>query len=234
MQSGSRALVIGQDVCWRARVLAALVPTSLATEALASGREALDRLDASVKLLVIAPQTSDVSGLALCRHLREHPGGAVLAVVLVSAHADEMDRVLAFENGADDFVPEPFSARELAARVRAILRRRAQRGTVRAADELELGPLRLDLVACLAEVSGRRVRLTLREFEVLKQLALSGGRVVRRSELLRDPTGEPNGSERLVDTYVKSIRSKLGNARNLIETVRGVGYRLDGKATEPE
>jgi DNA-binding response OmpR family regulator len=90
--------------------------------------------------------------------------------------------------------------------------------------------LKLDLLAGVAELDGRRVRLTLREFEVLKHLALSGGRVVRRTELLRALDGEPHVSERLVDTHVKSIRSKLGEARDLIETVRGVGYRFDPKA----
>jgi DNA-binding response OmpR family regulator len=230
MTEGVRALVIGESAEWRARVAAALAPAALACEGLDSGLEALDRLDPSVQLLVIGARTSDVSGLALCRRVRELPGGDGLTLVLVSGHADEMDRILAFENGADDFVPEPFSARELAARVRAILRRRKQRSAPRRASELELGMLKLDLLAGVAELDGRRVRLTLREFEVLKHLALSGGRVVRRTELLRALDGEPQVSERLVDTHVKSIRSKLGEARDLIETVRGVGYRFDPKA----
>ena len=229
MAENNRALVIGEAAEWRERILAALGPASLSGEALASGLEALDRLDPSVKLLLLSAQTSDVSGLALCRRVRELPEGDAFTVVLVSSHADEMDRILAFENGADDFVAEPFSPREFAARVRAILRRRSQRASPRPAAEVELGPLRLDLIAGVAELSGQRVRLTLREFDVLKQLALSGGRVVRRSELLRAIDGEPRVSERLVDTHVKSIRSKLGSARDLIETVRGVGYRFDAK-----
>jgi two-component system phosphate regulon response regulator PhoB len=229
MAEGVRALVIGESAEWRARIAAALAPASLACEGLESGLEALSRLEPAVKLLVIGAHTSDVSGLALCRRVRELPGGEALTLVLVSAHADEMDRILAFENGADDFVAEPFSARELAARVRAILRRRSQRSAPREAGEVELGMLKLDLLAGVAELDGRRVRLTLREFEVLKHLALSGGRVVRRAELLQALDGEPHVSERLVDTHVKSIRSKLGGARDLIETVRGVGYRFDPK-----
>lgn len=224
-----RAWAIGEPRDWRERVRAALEPAAFSVEELASGRQALHRLDGATLLLVVASATSDLSGLAFCRRVRELPSGDAYTIVLVSALCDEMERILAFENGADDFVAEPFSARELAVRVRAILRRRSQRESPRLADELEFGPLRLDLVAGVAELSGQRVRLTLREFEVLKYLALSGGRVVRRAELLGARRGEQQASERLVDTHVKSIRSKLGEARDLIETVRGVGYRFDPK-----
>jgi DNA-binding response OmpR family regulator len=161
--------------------------------------------------------------------VRELSGGDAYTVILVSTLSDEMDRILAFENGADDFVAEPFSAREFAARVRAILRRRRQRAAPRPAGELEFGLLRLDLAAGVAAIDGRRVRLTLREFEVLRHLATSGGRVVRRGELLRALDGEAHASERLVDTHVKSIRSKLGAAREMIETVRGIGYRFEAR-----
>jgi DNA-binding response OmpR family regulator len=224
-----RALVVGESAEWRGRILAALALASLPGDGVETGRDALAKLDATTALVVLAERAIDASGLALCRRLREAAGGDALAIVIVSDHAEEMDRVLAFENGADDFVAEPYSSRELAARVRAILRRRGQRGTPRPADEVALGVLRLDLLSGVAEVRGRRVRLTLREFEVLKQLALSGGRVVRRAELLRSLDGEESRSERLVDTHVKAIRRKLGEARELIETVRGVGYRFDAK-----
>jgi DNA-binding response OmpR family regulator len=232
MAERNRAFAIGEPAGWRERVCTALAAASIEIEAFASAREALEKLDGSVQLLVVAAHTADVSGVALCRRVRELPGGESLTLLVVSSLADEMDRVLAFENGADDFVAEPFSPRELAARVRAILRRRQQRARPLPAGELEAGALRLDLVAGVAEVNGRRVRLTLREFEVLKHLALNGGRVVRRIELLRALDGEPHASERLVDTHVKSIRSKLGAARELIETVRGVGYRFDVSGRE--
>jgi two-component system phosphate regulon response regulator PhoB len=224
-----RALVVGENVEWRGRILAALSLASLSGDGVESGRDALAKIDTATTLVVLGERAIDASGLALCRRLREAAGGDGLAIVIVSDRAEEMDRVLAFENGADDFVAEPYSARELAARVRAILRRRGQRGAPRPADEVALGVLRLDLLSGIAEVRGRRVRFTLREFEVLKQLALSGGRVVRRTELLRSLDGDEARSERLVDTHVKAIRRKLGEARELIETVRGVGYRFDAK-----
>jgi two-component system, OmpR family, phosphate regulon response regulator PhoB len=232
MTERNRAFAIGEPAEWRESVCSALSAVSLGVEPFASGKQALDRLDETVPLIVVAAQTADVSGVALCRRVRELPGGDGVTIIVLSSLCDEMDRVLAFENGADDFVAEPFSARELAARVRAILRRRQQRAHPQPAGEIEAGALRLDLIAGVAEVSGHRVRLTLREFEVLKHLALNGGRVVKRGDLLRALDGEPNVSERLVDTHVKSIRSKLGDARDMIETVRGVGYRFDARGHE--
>jgi DNA-binding response OmpR family regulator len=227
MTQGNRAIVVGEPAEWREAIARALAGTSLEVEPFASGKKAMERFDASVQLVVVAGRTGDVSGVALARRLRELPDGEAVTIILVSAFAEEMDRILAFENGADDFVAEPYSAREFAARVRAILRRRQQRARPPRVEEVAAGPLRLDLAAGVAEVAGNRVRLTLREFEVLRHLALNEGRVVKRGELLRALDGEPHTSERLVDTHVKSIRSKLGEARDLIETVRGVGYRLD-------
>jgi two-component system, OmpR family, phosphate regulon response regulator PhoB len=224
-----RALIAGESPEWRDRVSAALAGIGVATEQFASGKKAVARLAGDVQLLVVASQTSDVGGVALCRRVRELPDTSGITLLVVSQLHDEMDRVLAFENGADDFVPDPFSPRELAARVRAILRRRQHRAQQRQPDEIESGALRLDLAGGLAELSGRRLHLTLRELQVLKHLVQAEGRVVRRGELLRELDGEPHANERLVDTHVKSIRSKLGEARDLIETVRGLGYRFDAR-----
>lgn len=222
-----RALIAGESSEWRTRIRAALGNASLDIEEFGSGKAALDRIGEDAQVLVVAAQTADVSGVALCRRVRELPLGDSIAVVVVSARADEMDRILAFENGADDFVSEPFSPREFAVRVRAILRRRQRSANAELGGEIEVGSLRLDLHGGVAELGGRRVRLTLREFEVLRHLVQNEGRVVRRVELLRALDGEANASERLVDTHVKSIRSKLGEARDFIETVRGIGYRFD-------
>jgi len=224
-----RALIAGESPEWRERVGAALAGVAVVTESFASGKKALARIADDVQLLVVATQTSDVGGIALCRRVRELPEASGLTIIVVSALGDEMDRILAFENGADDFVPDPFSAREFAARVRAILRRRQHGAQPKLSGEIECGGLRLDVAAGLAELNGRRLHLTLREFEVLKFLAQSEGRVVKRGELLRALDGEPHANERLVDTHVKSIRGKLGEERALIETVRGLGYRFDAR-----
>ncbi len=228
----ARVLVVGHSAEWRARISKALSGGPFVVEELTSGRKALEALakdPAEVELLLTDAHSSDVSGVALCRCVRELPGGDAITLVIVSALGDEMDRILAFENGADDFVTEPFFPRELAARVRSLTRRRRLPATREPRGELEAGVLRLDLRAGLVEVQGERVRLTQREFEVLRQLVLNEGRVVQRADLLRELTSEGRVSPRLIDTHVKSIRHKLGAARDFIETVRGVGYRFDAE-----
>ena len=150
-------------------------------------------------------------------------------MLLVSPWVDEMDRILAFECGADDFARDPFFPRELASRVQALLRRGRQPRVIAEEGEARVGPLRVDYRKSLVELEGRPVPLTWREFEVLRLLAQERGRVVRRVALLGLLLGAPDAaSPRLIDTYVKSIRKKLGSAGRLIETVRGVGYRFEG------
>jgi len=160
--------------------------------------------------------------------LSESENGAGPLVLLVSPWGDEMDRILAFECGADDFARDPFFPRELASRVQALLRRgRRPRSLALEEGETRVGPVRVDFRKSLVEMDGRPVPLTWREFEVLRLLAQERGRVVRRATLLGLLLGAPDAaSPRLIDTYVKSIRRKLGSAGSLIETVRGVGYRL--------
>jgi DNA-binding response OmpR family regulator len=224
-------LVAGASPSWLERVRGALVDAPLALEAEASGASALARIERApddVALVVLEAMLEDMSGLAFCRRLRESESGAAPLVLLVSPWGDEMDRILAFECGADDFARDPFFPRELASRVQALLRR-GRRPRALAVDEGEtrVGPVRVDFRKSLVEIEGRPVPLTWREFEVLRLLAQERGRVVRRAALLGLLLGAPDAaSPRLIDTYVKSIRRKLGSAGNLIETVRGVGYRL--------
>jgi DNA-binding response OmpR family regulator len=223
-----RVLIAGASREWTARVRAALAGGPLDLLEAASGAEALALLEREdgVALVVVEAQLEDMSGLALCRRVRESAaGGAVL--LLLSRWGDEMDRILAFECGADDFAQDPFFPRELASRVQALLRRGRRPRGLPEEGETQVGPLRVDLRKALVEMDGRPVSLTWREFEVLRLLAQERGRVVRRAELLGLLLGAPDAaSPRLIDTHVKSIRRKLGRAGSLIETVRGVGYRL--------
>jgi two-component system phosphate regulon response regulator PhoB len=176
---------------------------------------------------VLEALLDDMSGLAFCRRLRESESGASPLVLLVSPWVDEMDRILAFECGVDDFARDPFFPRELASRVQALLRRGRRPRVLPDEGETRVGPVRVDFRKSLVEMDGRPVPLTWREFEVLRLLAQEQGRVVRRGALLGLLLGAPDAaSPRLIDTYVKSIRKKLGSAGSLIETVRGVGYRL--------
>lgn len=223
-----RVLIAGASEEWTARVRAALAGGPLELLEATSGAAALAQLEREdgVTLMVSEAQLQDMSGLALCRRVRESEAGGSVLVLLVSRWTDEMDRILAFECGADDFAQDPFFPRELSSRVQALLRRgRRPRGPEEG--ETQVGPLRVDLRKALVEMDGRPVALTWREFEVLRLLAQERGRVVRRAELLGLLLGAPDAaSPRLIDTHVKSIRRKLGRAGSLIETVRGVGYRL--------
>ena len=209
---------------------AALTGGPLAVDVVSSGAAALARIDGApdaVALFVLEALLDDMSGLAFCRRLRESEAGASPLVLLVSPWVDEMDRILAFECGVDDFARDPFFPRELASRVQALLRRGRRPRVIANEGEARVGPVRVDFRKALVEMEGRPVPLTWREFEVLRLLAQEQGRVVRRATLLGLLLGAPDAaSPRLIDTYVKSIRKKLGGAGRLIETVRGVGYRL--------
>lgn len=225
-----RVSIVGGSPEWIARVRAALTGSPLELLEAANGAAALEQLDrenGGIALSVVDALLEDMSGLALCRRLRESEKGGSVLVLIVSRWVGEMDRILAFECGADDFAQEPFFPRELASRVQALLRRGRRPRVAEEDGEARFGPLRVDLRKALVEMDGRPVPLTWREFEVLRLLAQERGRVVRRSELLGLLLGSPDAaSPRLIDTHVKAIRRKLGSAGSLIETVRGVGYRL--------
>jgi DNA-binding response OmpR family regulator len=172
-----------------------------------------------VRLLVLDIGLPGIDGLELLRRL-----GGALPVVILSARDEVPDRVAGLELGADDYVPKPFSPRELTARVKAVLRRGAGRAQ-RSADPLTLGPVSLAPAAREVRVDGREVQLTLREFELLEYLMRNDGRVVGRDELLEAVWGFASpGQTRTVEVHVAQLRRKLGHPE-LIRTLRGVGYK---------
>ncbi len=160
------------------------------------------------------------------KRVREHPETRTKPVILVSGKDDEVDRVLAFELGADDFVAKPYSARELALRLRAVLRR-AQPQADQQTDRFQLDRLSIDVPSHETLVDGSAVALTALEFKLLVDLARHRGRVRSREKLLEAVWHHPSTLEtRTVDTHIKRLREKLGDVGREIETVRGVGYRL--------
>jgi len=176
---------------------------------------------------VIDLYLSDVSGFAMCRMLREEARTSGMPVLLVTGASVETERILALELGADDVVSRPFFPRELALRVRALIRRSRQNGEGQAMQVVEHGPIQLDLQKRLVRVNGQRVHLTDKELEVLLVLMRRPGRVFSRSELLERAWGVDRArTPRVVDTHVKGIRRKLGDDGALVESLRGVGYRL--------
>ncbi len=178
-------------------------------------------------LVVLDIMLPDLSGMEVCRSLRRSEKTRGVPILMLTARSDEVDRVVGFEVGADDYVTKPFSPRELVLRVRAILRRRASTPGETEEAVLVHGCLTLDVGRHEVEVDGEVVDLTSIEFKLLHDLMSRRGRVQSRDALLDRVWGYATGVEtRTVDTHVKRLREKLGRAGAYIETVRGVGYKL--------
>lgn len=167
----------------------------------------------------------DISGIEVCKKIKQNPASASIPVVMVTAKGEEVDRIVGFELGADDYVVKPFSVRELVLRVRSILRRAD--ASAQAPERFETGKLRVDRAAHRVWVEEREVALTALELRLLVMLYDRRGRVQSRELLLDEVWGaDTDVTARNVDTHVKRVREKLGAAGEYIETVRGVGYRF--------
>ena len=204
----------------------------------ASGAEALAQLRRRVPDLVLLDlMLPDLSGMEVCRAVKSDPRTRHVPVMMLTAKGEEVDKVVGFELGAEDYVTKPFSVRELVLRVKALLRRAAPAagagagtGSTPATAERDpepVGSIRVDLAAHRAYVAGEEVVLTPLEFRLLVTFMSRLGRVQSREQLLEDVWEMSSEIEtRTVDTHVKRLREKLGPARDLLETVRGIGYRL--------
>jgi two-component system phosphate regulon response regulator PhoB len=177
-------------------------------------------------LVLLDLMLPDAQGTDLCRRLKSDPSTRGVPVIMVTARGEEIDRVVGFELGADDYVVKPVGMRELVLRVNAVLRRSAP-AVPDENPQLEIGPLRVDGPAHRLFVDGREVVLTALEFRLLVALATRRGRVLSREALLDGVWGLHADIEtRTVDTMMKRLRDKLGAAGRYLETVRGVGYRF--------
>lgn len=200
-------------------------------EVVATGDAALESVSASVPdLVVLDLNLPTTSGFEVCRQLRNKPATARVPIIMLTARTSEGDRVRGLDLGADDYVTKPFSLRELSARVRAVLRRR-EPGPADGPADADLmyrgRHLTADFDAIAVEVDGRPVRLTKREFELLKCLVTNRNRVLSRDRLLEKVWQLPNHLEtRSVDVHIGRLRSKLGPAGAQIETLVGLGYRF--------
>src|SRR6266478_5967070 len=163
-----------------------------------------------------------MSGLEVCKILKSDTATAQMPILMLTAKAEEIDRIVGLEFGADDYVTKPFSPREVALRIRAILRRGEK-----PEETLQAGPISIDPGRHQIRVNGKRVHLTSLEFKLLRTLIQRRGRVQERDKLLNDVWGyESVIDTRTVDTHVRRLREKLGKAGDAIETVRGFGYKL--------
>ena len=184
-------------------------------------------------LIVLDLMLPDLSGTEVCRRLREHDRTRDLPVVMCTAKGSELDRVVGFEVGADDYVVKPYSVRELTLRIRALLRR-SQR-TETPGEPVRFGRLRLDRDAHRVWVDDVEVVLTALEFRLLTTLIARRGRVQTRDALLGDVWGvQPGLTTRTVDTHVRRLRKKLGEVADYVQTLRGVGYRFTTDLRERE
>ena len=193
-----------------------------------TGAEALARARSLLpNVVVLDLNLPDVSGMDVCRLLRADAETRDLPILMLTARGSEEDRVQGLELGADDYLGKPFSVRELVLRVEAVSRRR-QTGSAEAPNQrVEAGRIALDLDAHRCLVDGTELPLTLQEFRLLAYLIQGRGRVRTREELLADVwNASPELETRTIDTHVKRLRDKLGAAGDIIETVRGLGYRI--------
>jgi two-component system phosphate regulon response regulator PhoB len=179
----------------------------------------------SPELVILDLMLPDISGTEVCKSLKRDPKTHGIPVLMLTAKGEEVDRVVGFELGAEDYVVKPFSIRELLLRIDVILRR--SKGEQTGQPRIQFGRLRIDLEAHRVFVDGQEVELTAIEFKLLVTLHDRKNRVQSRTSLLDDVWGiEAEITTRTVDTHVKRLREKLGAADEYIETVRGVGYRF--------
>jgi DNA-binding response OmpR family regulator len=190
-----------------------------------TGEEGLEAARRGVDLVLLDLNLPGMDGLEVCRLIRRQTATAHVPIIIVSARAEEVDRVLGLEMGADDYVVKPFSFKELAARCRVALRR-AESGSAPAQAYRDEN-WEIEFEAYLVRYRGEEVRLTHKEFEIFRHLVERPGRIVTRERLLESVWGlDADVDERSIDAHIRRLRHKLGPAREHIETLVGLGYRF--------
>jgi two-component system phosphate regulon response regulator PhoB len=180
-------------------------------------------------LVILDLMLPGMDGLSVCKRLQRDPATADIPVIMLTAKGEEIDRIVGLELGAADYIVKPFSLREAALRVRAVLKREAARTKP---SLLRCGPITLDPSGHSARVDGNEVDLTVTEFRLLEELLQNRGRVRDREQILTAVWGHSfEGYSRTVDTHVRRLRAKLGEGAEMIETIRGLGYRAKGSAS---
>ncbi len=228
-----RVLACDDEEAIRELVSYNLAKEGFAVVSVSSGEEAIraarkDKPD----VIILDLMLPGISGLDVCRRLKEDPETARIPIIMLTAKTEDADVVLGLELGADDYVTKPFSPRVLAARVRAALRRRT------AADEPNVGGtvnaqgISLDPDRHEAFLDGAPLALSVTEFQILEFLARNPGRVFSRSQIISAVKGSSYPvTERSIDVQILSIRKKLGDRAEVVETVRGIGYRMRDERT---
>ena len=193
-----------------------------AADGLSALRQARQQAPALVVLDLMLP---GMTGLEVCRELKQDPATRHIPIIMLTAKAEEVDRIVGLELGADDYITKPFSPRELVLRTKSVIRRSAPQAE--AEDILKHGGIEVDRARHRVVVNGVPVEFTATEFNLLALLLERRGRVQSRNTLLNDVWGYENSIDtRTVDTHIRRVREKLGAAADCIETIRGFGYRV--------
>ena len=180
----------------------------------------------NLSLILLDLMLPDGSGLELCKKMKSDPDVQNLPIIILTAKDDEVDKVVGFEIGADDYVTKPFSVRELILRIKAVLKRGENKKDIVEIDR-QFGDLKIDIDSHEVYVDGELVNLTALEFKLLIQLVDRRGRVQSREQLLADVWGySAEVTTRTVDTHIKRLREKLGTMGKYVQTIRGVGYKF--------
>ena len=175
-------------------------------------------------LLLLDVMLPEEDGISVLKKLRVRPDTRKLPIIMLTARGSEYDTVIGLDSGADDYIPKPFRMMELISRIRALLRRSEDHG----AEEYQAGNLYVCPARHVVTVDNKKINLTLKEYEVLCLLLKNSGTVLSRTQLLNQVWGyEFDGESRTVDVHIRTLRQKLGTAGDLVETVRGVGYKIN-------
>ena len=219
-----RVLIVDDDLDIQRLVSYNLTQAGFEVATAETGRKALDSVQKHPPdLIILDLMLPDVDGMEVCRTLRQRENSRRIPIVMLTARGDEIDRVIGFELGADDYVMKPFSPRELVLRVKSIFRRmKDERSDLLRSGKIQLYPERRQ---CF--VASNLIVLTAKEFDLLQELMRAHGNVLTR-EVLMDKVWGYHGeaTSRTLDTHIRRLREKLGDEAMRVETVRGVGYRM--------
>jgi two-component system phosphate regulon response regulator PhoB len=220
-----RVLIVDDDADIQRLVAYNFTKAGFQVTTAGSGRKALESIQKQPPdLIILDLMLPDIDGIEVCRSLRQLEHTSSIPIIMLTARGEEIDRVVGFELGADDYVSKPFSPRELVLRAKSIFRRMKENRS----SKLELGNIRVYPERRQCFVGSRQVILTAKEFDLLEELMRARGNVLKR-EVLMDKVWEYHGeaTSRTLDTHIRRLREKLGESGAHVETVRGVGYRID-------
>jgi len=189
-----------------------------------NGQEALQKVNSKVDLILLDVMMPQLDGIEVCRRLRENPETRNISIIFLTARNSEIDEIKGLEAGGDDYITKPISIKKLLARINSALRRK---DITTSTEKLKIGKITIDLDNYQIEIKNQKISLPRKEFETFVYLAKNRGKIVRREQLLENVWGDDVVvTHRTIDVHIRKIREKLGDYADIIETIKGVGYRL--------